>query len=113
MTGYEILERALRLTGREQLDENMKIIGLQFLSAILEEMGYRQPESLSHKVSVIGQSDIQTAVYGLSMLIANSMGDGEQRLAFSEIYNRRLAGIKSRTDRVKDRIFGGGKGEIQ
>ncbi len=108
MNGYKLLEQAVRLTGVEQPDENLKIIGLSLLSAVAEDMGYRPPESLAQTVPFIGRTDRMTACYGLAMLIANAVGDEEQRSAFSDIYSRRLGSAKGCTSEVKDSIFKGG-----
>ncbi len=107
MNGYKLLEQAVRLLGRQQLDENLKIIGLTLLSAVAEEMGYAMPESLSEKVPFVGQSERMTALYGLAMLIANASGETDMRAAFSQEYNRRLSAVKGRRVVVKDRIFRG------
>ncbi len=106
MNGYNLLQQAVRLLGREQLDENLKIIGLELLSAVAEDMGYIPPKSLSEKPPFVGESDRMTALYGLAMLIANASGEEDMRAAFSDIYGRRLSGAKGRTLKVKDRIFG-------
>ncbi len=107
MNGYKLLERAVRLLGCEQLDENLKIIGHELLSAVAEEMGYMPPESLSEKPPFIGEEETRTAIYGLAMLIANAGGDSSAALNFSDIYNRRLSGRRNRTDRVKEKLFWG------
>ena len=104
MNGYKLLERAARLLGYEQLDENLKIIGLELVSAVAEEMGYMPPKSLSEKPPFIGEEETRTAIYGLSMLIANAVRD-EAALSFSDIYNRRLSARKNRTERVKEKLF--------
>ncbi len=107
MNGYKLLEEAIRLLGREQLDENVKIIGLPIVSAIAEDMGYLPPKSLLEKPPFLGESDRMTAVYGVAMLIANASGEEDMRAAFSDIYSRRLSLVKGRTMKVKDRIFWG------
>ena len=107
MNGYKLLEQAVRLLGREQLDENVKIIGLELLAAVSEDMGYMPPESLLEKPPFLGESDRMTAVYGLATLLANAWGEEDMRSAFSEIYNRRLSAVRGRTVKIKDRIFWG------
>ena len=107
MNGYKLLERAVRLFGCEQLDENIKIIGLELVSAVAEEMGYMPPESLSERPPFIGEEETATAVYGLAMLIANAGGDASAALNFSDTYNRRLSARKNRNDKVKEKLFSG------
>ena len=71
---------------------------------VAEEMGYMPPKSLSEKPPFIGEEETRTAIYGLSMLIANAARD-EAALSFSDIYNRRLSARKNRTERVKEKLF--------
>ena len=107
MNGYKLLEDATRLLGFEQLDERVKIVGLQFIAAVFEEMGYAIPKSLSERLPLLGDGERMTALYGIAMHIANISGEGDMRAAFSETYNRRKATAKGRKDRVKNSIFKG------
>ena len=102
MNGYDILTAAARLTGIQQLDENLKIIGLTIVNSVLEDMGFLAVSSLGESVGLPSTGQRQTLIYGVAMLICNALGDAEGRKAMSDIYYPRLALIKGRVSSVRN-----------
>lgn len=102
MNGYKVLEEASKLQGISKLDENIKIIGLSLINAVLLEMGFAELESLSHPIGLPSTAHRSALIAGVAMFIANAVGDDETRNAFSDDYNKKLAKINSTTGRVRD-----------
>lgn len=108
MNGYKVIEDAARLTGIEQIEEHLKIIGLPLVNAILEELDLTELASLSDEVGALQPSVRQALLFGVAMLICNATGNEEGRYAMSQIYSLKLSGIKGRTQRVRDVMPRGG-----
>lgn len=102
MNGYKVLEEAAKLQGISVLDDNLKIIGLSVINAVLSEMGFSELESLSHLVGLPSISHRRALISGSAMLIANAVGDTDGAKAFSDDYNKKLAGLKGEVCKVKD-----------
>ena len=102
MNGYKVLEEAAKLQGIATLDDNLKIIGLPIINAILGEMGFSESTSLSNLIGLPSVSHRRTLISGTAMLIANAVGDTSAARAFSADYNKKLSIIKGETLKVKD-----------
>lgn len=104
MNGYDVLTHAARLVGITQQDETVRIMGLSFVNAIMNDMGFAGLVSLSEAVGVPSEDGRQTLILGVAMLMANAFGDADGRAAMEELYSRRLAKKESGISFVKDRL---------
>lgn len=104
MNGYKVLEEAAKLQGISGLDDNIKIIGLSLINAVLCEMGFAELDSLSNPIGLPSVSHRRALLSGTAMLIANAVGDEESRNAFSEDYNKKLARLSFKIGKVKDAL---------
>ena len=102
MNGYKALENSARILGLSSLDENLKIIGLPLVNAVLCDMGFKGLNSLSEKVGLPSEDCRTTFTFGLAKLIANAIGDSEGLNAVSKIYAKRMALLKSSVSPVLD-----------
>ena len=102
MNGYEILNSAAKLAGFQGLDENLKITGLALVNTVIAEMGYLPISSLSEDTGIASPDARSTLITGTAMLISGSLGDTEERAAFSKIFCSKLATLKGKIGKVKD-----------
>jgi hypothetical protein len=104
MNGYDVLTNSARLIGIKHQDETIKIMGLSFVNAILNEMGFAGLSSLSEAVGVSGEGAEQTLIFGTAMLMANAFGDADGRRAMAELYTRRIAKNGSGIALIRDKL---------
>lgn len=108
MNGYKLLTESARLIGLETVDENLKIIGLPLVNAVICELGYVEISSLSEKIGISSQKVLSALRFGVASLIANAVGDTEAATLTNEKYLSLLTKLKSRIDKVRDVLPKGG-----
>ncbi len=102
MNGYELLINSTRLIGINEPDENLKIIGLPLINAVIEELGFLPLSSLAENTGISSPDHRQALTFGTAMLICNALGDESGRNAMSQLYSRKLAKINGKNHRVRD-----------
>lgn len=102
MNGYKLLEDAARLIGLETADENLKIIGLPLVNAVITELGYTGIDSLSEKIGISSDKTCHALKFGVASLIANATGDTVASGTMREMYLSMYSKLSSRVERVRD-----------
>lgn len=102
MNGYKLLEDAARLIGLESADENLKIIGLPIVNAVLAERGFAEISSLSGKIGISSERVCTVLRFGVATLIAGALGDTSAEAFAKRNYREHLAKLPSNIKRVRD-----------
>lgn len=102
MNGYKLLEDAARLIGLETADENLKIIGLPIVNAVLTERGYAEISSLSEKVGISSGRACSALRFGVAALVAGALGDTVAESYAKRKYSEHLSKLPSNVKRVRD-----------
>ncbi len=102
MNGYKLLEDAARLIGLETADENLKIIGLPLVNAVITELGFMEISSLSEKIGISSVKVCTALRFGVAALIAGALGDSAAEAFANRKYREHYTKLTSSIQKVRD-----------